>query len=306
MSKVTPDPFFLSFRALVEEYKALATGECNEARATSSRVAAYIDAQLAMIEELKAREQAGRPVPHASEAVVLMTGLQGYTLLQRAPWLDADVRARLETLAGWPMYLERGPYRFTADFGTHHQLRWAKEYAAIAHRPSLRAVEIGVFEGMTSTWLLDNVLTDPTSRLICVDAFEPPRNVDNYAFARRANAPTPEQLFDANIAASSGASKVQKIAAYSGVALRTLPVDTFDLVYVDGSHLAPDVLEDAILVWRMLKVGALVTFDDYGWELPVDPLERPQPALDAFMTIFAGKFELVHKSWQLTLRKLRA
>ena len=54
----------------------------------------------------------------------------------------------------------------------------------------------------------------------------------------------------------------------------------------------------------MLKVGGLVIFDDYGWQLPVDPLERPRPALDAFTTIFAGKLELVHAGWQLTLRKL--
>lgn len=299
-----PDPFYVYFRSLVEEYKALATVECKPDTCTSERVARFLDKQLAMLDDLAAREKAGQPVPHAHDAMVMNTGLQGYTLLERATWLSDEVRARLEKVAAFPMFLERGKYKFTADFGTHHQARWAKEYAPFIGKPGINAVEIGVFEGMTSTWLLETVLTDPTSRLTCVDAFEPPRDVDNYTFARRKNSPLPEQVFDANIAASGVGNKVTKLKAASGVALRSLPLDAFHIAYVDGSHLAPDVLEDAVLVWRMLVVGGIATFDDYGWELPVDPLQRPRPALDAFMQIFAGKFEVLHQGWQLTLRKL--
>jgi len=39
----------------------------------------------------------------------------------------------------------------------------------------------------------------------------------------------------------------------------------FDFIYVDGSHVAKDVLTDACMAWPMLTVGGVMCFDDYGW-----------------------------------------
>ena len=36
-----------------------------------------------------------------------------------------------------------------------------------------------------------------------------------------------------------------------------------DLIYIDGSHLAKDVLSDAILSWKLLKPSGVMIFDDY-------------------------------------------
>lgn len=44
-----------------------------------------------------------------------------------------------------------------------------------------------------------------------------------------------------------------------------LPVNAFDFYYVDGSHVAPDVMADAVLGWRLLKPGGIMVFDDYEW-----------------------------------------
>jgi hypothetical protein len=45
--------------------------------------------------------------------------------------------------------------------------------------------------------------------------------------------------------------------------LRLLPLNFYDFVYIDGSHLASDVLEDAVLSWAVVQVGDMIIFDDY-------------------------------------------
>ena len=47
-----------------------------------------------------------------------------------------------------------------------------------------------------------------------------------------------------------------------------------DFIYVDGSHQAHDVLCDAILSFKLLRVGGIVCFDDYLWGRSAFPMER--------------------------------
>ena len=47
--------------------------------------------------------------------------------------------------------------------------------------------------------------------------------------------------------------------------LRRLPLESFDIIYIDGSHAVNDVLEDAVLSFRLLKPEGILIFDDYRW-----------------------------------------
>ncbi len=107
-----------------------------------------------------------------------------------------------------------------------------------------------------------------------------------------------------NIEASGFADKVTTIAQASQVALRELPLETFDIIYIDGSHMKNDVLEDAVLSWRLLKSGGLVIFDDYQHVLRRgDEIEYPKMAIDPFVQCFERECEVIHNEWQLILRK---
>jgi hypothetical protein len=63
----------------------------------------------------------------------------------------------------------------------------------------------------------------------------------------------------------------------------------FDFVYIDGSHQAPNVLNDVVLGFKLLKVGGVMAFIDYLWSenLPTgkEPLRCPEPAIYAFINI---------------------
>ncbi len=114
-----------------------------------------------------------------------------------------------------------------------------------------------------------------------------------------------ETAFDANVALVD-ATRVRKLVGDSKRVAVDLHAEgaRFDFVYVDGSHLALDVLVDAALTWSLLAVEGFLVFDDYAWSaLGHDPLLRPGAAVDAFLTLVDGKYELVAKADQLAVRK---
>ena len=86
--------------------------------------------------------------------------------------------------------------------------------------------------------------------------------------------------------------------------LRTLPLDSYDFAYIDGCHATINVLEDAVLAFPLLKAGAIIAFDDYLWDDPKWNQEgQPKEAIDAFLSIYASKIELLHREYQVWVRK---
>jgi predicted O-methyltransferase YrrM len=59
----------------------------------------------------------------------------------------------------------------------------------------------------------------------------------------------------------------------------------FDFIYVDGSHQAPDVLEDLVMAYQLLRVGGLLVCDDYLWRHKDGVLHEPKIAIDSFLNI---------------------
>jgi SAM-dependent methyltransferase len=190
-------------------------------------------------------------------------------------------------------------YRFSYDWVSPHTKEWEKDLAPFRGKPRVRALEIGCFEGQSACWFLDNILTDPTSRLVCVDPFAVPMSSVLLRYF--------EVRFDQNIAASGAADRVTKLIGPSQVVVRTLQPSQFDFVYVDGSHKIGDVLQDAVLAWTVLRPGGVVMFDDYGL---VDDLSEgltaraPGRALDAFLTVLGSSAAILRRDWQLVLRKM--
>lgn len=100
---------------------------------------------------------------------------------------------------------------------------------------------------------------------------------------------------------STGPSTVTKCKGTSDIELAKLLADgragTFDFMYVDGSHQVPDVMLDALLAFKLCKVGGCIAFDDYLWaeDLPQgrDPIRCPKIAIDAFTNIYFRKVRLL-------------
>jgi len=87
--------------------------------------------------------------------------------------------------------------------------------------------------------------------------------------------------------------------------MRTLPLDAYDFVYIDGGHGTVNVLQDAVHAFPLVKIGDVIGFDDYLWDQP--PWNQdgtPKAAIDAFLTIYSKEIELHHQDSQVFTRDL--
>jgi len=73
--------------------------------------------------------------------------------------------------------------------------------------------------------------------------------------------------------------------------------EKYDFIYVDASHEADDVLFDSILSFEILKQEGLMIFDDYGWG-------DCGKGIDAFLSAYEKKYDLIFKSYQVGIHKL--
>jgi hypothetical protein len=177
----------------------------------------------------------------------------------------------------------------TECYFEHNVPVWKKALECYQGKPEVNYLEIGLFEGQSFLWMLENVLTNPTARATGIDPFSDPR----YASRSR----TYKEIFYSNLHASGSKDKARIIEGYSQTELRKLPLESFDIIYIDGSHESADVLEDAILSWRLLKEGGVLIFDDYRLHAGMDR------AIDTFYDFFSERFEPLHVDWQVLLRK---
>ncbi|VTR94238.1 Uncharacterized protein OS=Pirellula staleyi (strain ATCC 27377 / DSM 6068 / ICPB 4128) GN=Psta_1297 PE=4 SV=1: Methyltransf_24 [Gemmata massiliana] len=184
---------------------------------------------------------------------------------------------------------------FTEDWFTYNVPVWQRVLAPLVGKP-VRALEVGVFEGRSTVWLLENVLTHPDASLTWIDTFG---GGTEHAGADLSGL---EARFRANT--ERFGKRVTGHVGRSQDVLRGMSGELFDLIYLDGSHEAPDVLADAVLAWSLLAPGGLLGFDDYGWRMFPEPERCPALAIDAFLGVMRGQFETLERGYQIWVRKL--
>lgn len=282
------------------EFHAQWVAVIGDGRVSAESAAWVVERVRERCDELRAQLERGEisTEEHNDSRFVLVMGMRRL--------IDAGGEERAGRLLAREMHdlfadsppLPHAKYRFTFDWVAPHAEAWSRDFAHLAGKANVRGLEIGCFEGQSACWFLDNVLTDPTSRLTCVDPFAIPMDSVLLRYF--------ERYFDHNIAASGAGERVTKLTGASQVVLRTLQPAHFDFVYVDGSHRVGDVLQDAVLAWTVLKPGGTAMFDDYDL---VDDVAKglfaraPGRALDAFLSVLGESATVMRKDWQLVVRK---
>jgi hypothetical protein len=179
-------------------------------------------------------------------------------------------------------------FRFTKDWFSDNIPQWDRFLEPFRGRSNLNYLEVGVFEGRATVWMVENILSDPSSRITALDVF--PQDL--------------QDRFEANVAAAGFRGELTTIVGPSQETLRQLQPDSYDIIYIDGSHQADDVLVDVVLSWPLLRQRGILIFDDYQWKPELPPELRPRPAIDAFVTVFRREIEVVDRGYQLMIRKL--
>lgn len=160
---------------------------------------------------------------------------------------------------------------------------WPQLFAesGLIGKPDLHFLEVGCFEGRTTLWLFEHVLTDPSAEMFVIDPF----TAGSQQSAR----------FEANLAAYRTRLLVVRGRSETVLLEKRKLFPLFDFIYIDGSHEARDVLSDCVLTWPLLKPGGRVVFDDYYWpEMPA--LDAPTIAVDAFVACYEREIERSERS----------
>jgi len=193
--------------------------------------------------------------------------------------------------------------KFSIDFWNdcHYE-----NFAKIANRfkkfeHEVEILEIGTFEGRTTTWILERI---PNANVVCIE-------------------PEPFTNFHNNLDCWIESGRLKWIKEYSFEALiqQYLNGYKYDLIYIDGCHCAKCVLQDAILSWKVLKIGGILLFDDYQMEIR-DPWFyishkefetnkkdgcmwiHPKQAIDSFLSIYKGQYRIFVDNYQIGVEKI--
>jgi len=196
------------------------------------------------------------------------------------------------------MGLKRSGYNFSSDWFTKKSPAWAEALKDYAGKPNVQYLEVGVYEGRAVAWMLENILTHPTSHVTGIDIFIGELSQGSFDFE-----PESLKLYEDNAIAAGGEGRLTTYAEFSQNILRKLPLNYYDIIYIDGGHSGKSVLEDAILAFRLLKVGGVMIFDDYRWFRTAPRLNRPGYAIDIFHEFYGDQFEMIHNETQFLLRK---
>jgi len=176
--------------------------------------------------------------------------------------------------------------------------------------PVPRILEIGVYQGRSTCWILEHMLA-PDGCLVSVDPFiddeldaftaEPVDQSPYWSAERLALWRTnteevrqPNQTLDLRVGRS-----------YQILSDLIREAQQFDFIYVDGNHAAPTVLSDACMSFGLLKLGGIMLFDDYLWDHDPDWLRRPKMSIDAFVNMYQPLSRQIIANYQLAIQRVK-
>jgi predicted O-methyltransferase YrrM len=190
-------------------------------------------------------------------------------------------------------------YKFSVDWFSSNIPHLSKILFPLKGQ-KLKALEIGSYEGLSSVWFCQNILTHPESQLTCIDVFDKVEWLKN---RDSQSEPSKFETFTHNV--SPFCEKIKVYVGPSFLALKDSMIINYlyDFIYVDGDHRAVGVLEDAIMSFRLLKVGGLMIFDDYLGGERGGP-KAPKKGVDTFLDFYSDRIKVIYNDYQVVIEKV--
>jgi predicted O-methyltransferase YrrM len=173
-----------------------------------------------------------------------------------------------------------------------------------------RILEIGVFEGRSTCWMLENMLSSKGT-ITSVDPF-----IDNEIDQWTAESVELSPYYSSDRLARWRSNTAEVCGTTQNLELRVgrsyrvlseLITESrqFDFIYVDGNHAAASVLTDACMCFGMLRVGGIMLFDDYLWDHVPNWLDRPKMSIDNFVNMYQPMSQQILSNYQLAIQRTR-
>lgn len=208
--------------------------------------------------------------------------------------------------------MKKNKYKFTANwFGSEEQIEDLKSVLPNSSS-ELYMLEIGSYEGRSTVWFLENLLLNEKSTITCVDPWldysQDKKSLDSY------NSPEADWKFGTNKIVETFLFNIEssgfrnKVSVERGLSTEILPKlllnsNKYDIIFIDGNHVAPFVLMDAVLSWSLLKNGGILIFDDYLWMPDLYKTLSPKLAIDSFVEVFEDYIDVILDKYRKVLKK---
>lgn len=173
-------------------------------------------------------------------------------------------------------------------------------------------LEIGCFEGLTSNYIVDNILSTE-GKLICVDPLTDTYLSENLTEKDLQDNKTVYSYFNNQyerfIGNTSKYLESKRIELYRDFSSKIFDEliykyeNKVDFIYIDGDHRASAVYIDAINSFTLCKKNGIILFDDYTWGEQYGE-ESTRNGVDKFLKEYNGKYETLINAYQYMIRKL--
>jgi predicted O-methyltransferase YrrM len=188
--------------------------------------------------------------------------------------------------------------QFTYKWNRRNHPQWAEHLAEFKGKP-VRYLEVGVFEGYSLCWMMDNILTHPDSRAVGIDLWEGeiPGAEELSADAVYATAMFNVGDYGRRVELIRGQSHHMLVV---GIQVHDrLKRDLYDIAFIDGSHVPLDAVVDLCLAWKLVKPGGIIILDDMKKQAGIRQAVMP-------LLPHLGQHEIVWDSnRQVGVRKLK-
>jgi len=152
---------------------------------------------------------------------------------------------------------------------------------------NIKILEIGSFEGYSAN-IFNNIF--PNSEIYCVDPFL------SYSELPSINFNKVENNFDIN----TKNINIKKFKMSSSDFFKNYQF-FFDIIYVDGIHIADDVFLDGVNSFKSLKKGGIIFFDDFLGG--IINKSSPMFGIKKFLNIYSHSLELCFINEQIGFKK---
>jgi predicted O-methyltransferase YrrM len=132
----------------------------------------------------------------------------------------------------------------------------------------------------------------PDSKMVCIDPFD---TADSTTHLDEKTT----DLFLSNIAKSKNASKITLKQMFSRDFYK-INDERFDFIYIDGSHLVPDIQHDFIECLKIINKGGIIWMDDYLWGDGV----TIRDAINKLYEDHMDQVSMIHRGYQIGFRKI--
>lgn len=190
-----------------------------------------------------------------------------------------------------------GKYKYTYGrdwFYKSEIYQKAKYLVGNQNKNNFEILEIGCFEGLSTTYFIDNFLSKSDSKITCIDPFLLYSENDHITILNHVQI----RNFFFNISKSAFPEKVQYLGLTSDQFFE-VNKKKYNFIYLDGMHTKEQIPKDIINSWDSILIDGIIWMDDY-----LGDHGKLKKIFDKTIESLKGDYKVIHRGYQLAIKKL--